>query len=233
MSLTSISQRALGRGRAMLVLGAAVCGLLFGAAAPHSAAAAEISKQRQSNPNVTAIRITGEIETGDVERVKALVVNLPGRARILVYLDSTGGDLEEGIKLGEYFYQHRIGTIIGSGASCTYACSVAFLGGRDANGKAYRMKYASATLQFNVFGYVFVEGETYTHKQPAELQILVQHHAGLVSRYLVRIKIGDDVMFVMLEGAPVVSSQADALGIAVIDEETPVSGGARNNPGLS
>ena len=57
-----------------------------------------------------------------------------------VYLNSRGGYLRDGYKLGETFTKYQVATRINSGAVCMSACSTAFLGG------LYRQMYGSAKL---------------------------------------------------------------------------------------
>ena len=57
-----------------------------------------------------------------------------------VYLNSKGGYLRDGFKLGETFTKYSVQTIIQSGAVCMSSCSTAFLGGK------YRSMWGSAKL---------------------------------------------------------------------------------------
>jgi ATP-dependent protease ClpP protease subunit len=57
-----------------------------------------------------------------------------------VYLNSRGGYLRDGYKLGETFTKYQVVTRINSGAVCMSACSTAFLGG------LFRQMYGSAKL---------------------------------------------------------------------------------------
>ena len=57
-----------------------------------------------------------------------------------VYLNSRGGYLRDGYKLGETFTKYQVATRIDSGAVCMSACSTAFLGGQ------FRQMYGSAKL---------------------------------------------------------------------------------------
>ena len=47
-----------------------------------------------------------------------------------VFLNSGGGYLKDGYKMGEIFRKHNMHTVITGGQTCASACSVAFLGGR-------------------------------------------------------------------------------------------------------
>ena len=57
-----------------------------------------------------------------------------------VYLNSRGGYLRDGYKLGETFTKYNVATRINSGAVCMSACSTAFLGGK------FRQMFGSAKL---------------------------------------------------------------------------------------
>jgi hypothetical protein len=60
-----------------------------------------------------------------------------------IYLNSNGGYLKDGFKMGEIFRKYSVQTIITGRQSCASACSVAFLGGR------FRSMYADGLLIFH------------------------------------------------------------------------------------
>jgi hypothetical protein len=60
---------------------------------------------------------------------------------IAVYLNSPGGTLYEGMRLGRMFKDERIKTVVEGGEMCASACAIAFLGGRDRQG----VKWMSST----------------------------------------------------------------------------------------
>lgn len=83
---------------------------------------------------VQVIELTGDIVSGDTERLSALFdakVSCrdcePNSA--LVSLNSTGGNYKEGELLAHFFREHAIATIVESGRTCLSACAIAFLGG--------------------------------------------------------------------------------------------------------
>ena len=57
-----------------------------------------------------------------------------------VYLNSNGGYLRDGFKLGETFTKYSVQTVIQSGSVCMSSCSTAFLGGK------FRTMFGSAKL---------------------------------------------------------------------------------------
>lgn len=60
-----------------------------------------------------------------------------------VYLNSGGGYLKDGYKMGELFRKYYVTTTITGGQTCASACSVAFLGGK------YRVMEHNAVLLFH------------------------------------------------------------------------------------
>jgi len=76
---------------------------------------------------------SGAIEKGDARKFSTFIATLPhdsmGNVNVTLSLDSSGGDLVEGISLGEAIRKARIATLVASGRACHAACSMAFLGG--------------------------------------------------------------------------------------------------------
>jgi len=66
-------------------------------------------------------------------------------------LASPGGNLYEGMKLGLYFRQERIKTIVEGGEDCASACALAFLGGTDTKGQPWRSSSTNSRLGFHAF----------------------------------------------------------------------------------
>jgi hypothetical protein len=90
---------------------------------------------------LTAVLATGKIEEGDAQSLKA------------VYLASSGGNLYEGMRLGTFFRESRIKTVIEGGEECASACALAFLGGTDNKGKPWRSSSTNSRLGFHAFGH--------------------------------------------------------------------------------
>ena len=80
------------------------------------------------------IYITGDIEVGDATKLTEFVHGVPreqapGVDVTRVSLSSPGGNLLEGIRIGEAFRALHLPTIVESRSECYSACAVAFLGG--------------------------------------------------------------------------------------------------------
>jgi hypothetical protein len=100
---------------------------------------------------LTAILATGIIEQGDTDRLAAFMCKLPPKNRFAVYLAGDGGDLYEGMKLGLFFKQNRIETVIEGGHDCASACALAFLGGTGNDGHPWRSSSTNSRLGFHAF----------------------------------------------------------------------------------
>ena len=81
------------------------------------------------------IRMKGLIEVGDAEKFRSLLVKLKTSATakpegpIVVELNGAGGDLLEGIKVGDVLREFHVTTVVRKGDLCLGACTVAFVGG--------------------------------------------------------------------------------------------------------
>jgi hypothetical protein len=101
--------------------------------------------------NLTAILATGNVKNGDVERLRSLLRQLILKKHIAIYLASPGGQLYEGMRLGLYFHQNGIKTVVEGGRACASACALAFLGGTDNKGKSWRSSSTDSRLGFHAF----------------------------------------------------------------------------------
>ena len=91
--------------------------------------------------------LKGIINDDSVVIVEKVLQQMPrclddkGRYNVtVVFLNSRGGYLADGFKMGKLFTQYQIQTIIGDGDVCMSACSTAFLGGY------YRSMWGNAKL---------------------------------------------------------------------------------------
>ena len=131
--------------------------LLFSLAATCSVAPA-LALDFRAHPNnrspvLTAVLATGEIATGDADRLSAYLASLPIKMNTAIYLSSTGGDLHEAMRLGGLFRQKGIKTVVEGNSDCVSACAFAFafLGGTDNQGKPWRSSTSSSRLGFHAF----------------------------------------------------------------------------------
>jgi hypothetical protein len=102
-------------------------------------------------PAVTAILAVGDIEEGDVARLSDFLSGVEIRRNVAIYLASPGGSLYEGMRLGMFFKENRIKTVVEGGEICASACALAFLGGRDNQGRPWRSSSSNSLLGFHAF----------------------------------------------------------------------------------
>jgi len=125
--------------------------LLMGGIYIHSAHSLEYRLHDNNKPNLRAILAVGDIEPGDTERLDKFLSRLPRPNNSAIYLASSGGNLYEGIRLGLYFRQSLIKTVVEGGYDCASACALAFLGGTDNKGLPWRSSSTNSRLGFHAF----------------------------------------------------------------------------------
>lgn len=98
-----------------------------------AANAATIEKHPQNTHGCT-VSLTGEIVSGDSERIKPLLYETyaislddEGRYGATLCLNSPGGVLSEGIKIAKYVSEYYTTTEVPSNARCESSCAVIFL----------------------------------------------------------------------------------------------------------
>jgi hypothetical protein len=183
------------------------------------AAALDISKHPSDNAQVNAVLLKGSIVDGDAYEVRRYLAKLPKKARAVVYLDSPGGNLREGLKLGKHFYEAKIETVVEGKALCTSACALAFLGGRDANGNAARTKFTTGRVGYHAFSRDFNENISYTAKDLKTVLHRTQFEVFNIAEYLRSIETNMDVLRVMLSAPP--------QGMNFISDDTAIEIGIR------
>lgn len=187
--------------------------------------ALDISRHPSDSPTVNAISLRGTIVPGDPEALAAYIGALPKKERIVVYLESPGGVLQAGLKLGKYFYANGIHTVVASPRGCHSACSLAFLGGRDARAEApQRVKYSGAKLGYHSFSTRF-EQTTFTAEDMAKVVQQTQDVVFEITQYLKDIDTDLEVLRYMLAAAAdemrlLSNDEAARLGILIFDEKS-------------
>jgi hypothetical protein len=189
------------------------------------AAALDISKHSSDSAQVNAILLKGAIVDGDGYEVKSYIAKLPKKATTIVYLDSPGGNLREGLKLGTYFYEQKIETVVEGKALCTSACALAFLGGRDVNGNVARTKHTTARVGYHAFSRDFNENVSYTAKDLKTVLHRTQFEVFNIAEFLRSIETNMDVLRIMLSAPPqgmnfVSDDTAIEIGIRVWDAKS-------------
>lgn len=86
--------------------------------------------------SLTHLRLTGAIEEGDSERLRAILTRLrkeappaPGMPLAAIELSSGGGDVYEGLNIGYLLREFDVASLVREGDLCLSACALAFLGG--------------------------------------------------------------------------------------------------------
>jgi hypothetical protein len=207
-----------------LVVFASAFGALTG-----RAEAATVAEVKSGRTDLTVFFLQGTIQGGETLAVESLISKLPPTQSAAIILHSPGGNLQEGMKLGRFFYRARIPTfVLGYGGSCSSACAIAFLGGRDRNGRPSRTKMTGGNLGFHQFSRARTSEESakkYT-KTDMENELFRTRAAALnIIEYLA--DIGEDMSFLhLMLKAPAAQisllSNEDAVtyGIHVMDERT-------------
>jgi hypothetical protein len=115
--------------------------------------AASIERLEIGRTDLAVFVLDGQIVGGETIALERELSVLPSQLPVAVVLNSPGGSLVEGLKLGLMFYQANIPTFtMGFGGLCASACSLAFLGGRDrVTGKPSRFKMVNSRLGFHQF----------------------------------------------------------------------------------
>ena len=58
--------------------------------------------------------LKGWIDDGDAFELRIYLAKLPKKPATVVYLDSPGGNLREGLQARQFFYQNKIETVVDS-----------------------------------------------------------------------------------------------------------------------
>ena len=181
----------------------------------------------------TAYFIDGELKEGDAEHFEKLLMEKPPQGEnYQVYLNSNGGLLLEGIKLGLIFRKYKLWTnveriehsniypypIPADEAYCASACAIAFLGGvqrrlsRD-NELGFHQFYDSSSLTL----------EEFTKDKQNEISGQSQYISALLANYL--FSLGDIDPKILILNASVPSNQMywltrqEAMNLNVINEK--------------
>jgi len=189
------------------------------------ALAATVTTVNSGRPDLSVFLLDGEIKGGETLQLEALLSKLPSNQSAAIILNSPGGSLVEGLKLGRLFYRARIATsVLGHGGGCHSACAIAFLGGRDHERKASRIKMTGSNLGFHQFNRSRSAAEMARKYTKTEM---LRTYAVTLSIVEYLSDIGEDMQFLhLMLKAPNAQinliSNEDALtyGIHVMDEQS-------------
>ena len=205
------------------LLGAAIAGLAFAALA-QPAGALEISKHAKDSAETNAVQLKGRIDDGDTYELQVYIAGLAKKPNVVVYLNSPGGNLREGMRLGRFFFQNKIETVVESKTQCASACALAFLGGRDESGKPHRTKASTGGVGFHSFTREFDKDKSYTADDLKTVVQLTQNQVSVVAEYLKAVNADLDLLRIMLRATAnemnyISNDDALALNIRVWDEK--------------
>ncbi len=115
--------------------------LWLGPAAAHAAtitvSTKTIAGANRAQPQlVHMLRLTGRIEAGDAEKLREILAKLPrwsgtppDMPSAFIELSSIGGDLTEGLQIGELLRKFRVSAVVRKRDLCLSSCALALLGG--------------------------------------------------------------------------------------------------------
>jgi hypothetical protein len=203
----------------------ALATIALGAMSGH-ATAGTVTEVNGGRSDLAIFLLEGVIVGGETLTLEGFVGRLPPNKSVAVILNSPGGNLDEGLKLGRFFHRARISTfVLGYGGGCASACAIAFLGGRDRDGRPSRIKMTGGALGFHQFRRTREGGadKKYT-KADIEQEVAITRRTALaIIEYLS--DIGEDMSFLhLMLKAPTAEvnllSNEDAvtLGIHVMDQ---------------
>ena len=189
------------------------------------AGAIEISKHASDSADINAIQLKGRVDDGDTFDLQVYIGNLPKKPTIVVYLNSPGGNLREGMRLGKFFFDNKIETAVETKTACASACALAFLGGRDgATGKPHRTKASNSGLGFHSFSREFDKDKSYSADDMKTVVQQTQTQVFIVAEYLKSIGADPDIVRLMLRAQAnqmnfISNDEALALNIRVWDDK--------------
>lgn len=111
-------------------------------------------------PGLCLVTLSGQIRSGDVDKLTALNLNAPatwsnledGRWKT-VCLDSPGGSYSEGFRIAQHFLDANIGTVVDADAQCLSACALMFMFGTayqtESNALTHRRLHVRGRLGFH------------------------------------------------------------------------------------
>ena len=151
------------------VLGAAVAGLALAAFAQPAGAHRDFQARHGQRRDQRDPAQGQDRRRRHLSSSRSTSPNLPKKPTVVVYLNSTGGNLREGMRLGRFFFHNKIETVVESKTACASACALAFLGGRDGvTGKPHRTKASTSGVGFHSFSREFDKDKNYCCRRPED-----------------------------------------------------------------
>jgi hypothetical protein len=192
------------------------------------ASAANVTEVNAGRSDLAVFLLEGPIQGGETLALEGFVGRLPPNRSVAVILNSPGGNLDEGMKLGRFVHRARVSTfVLGYGGGCFSACAIAFLGGRDRDGRPSRVKMTGGSLGFHQFRRVRdAKADQKFTKADIEQEVAITRRVALsIIEYLS--DIGEDMSFLhLMLKAPsadvnlLSNEEAVTLGIHVMDQRS-------------
>jgi hypothetical protein len=133
----------------LVLAGLATPGCLAAAAVFTPATAASVYKVYTGENDIATLVLRGQIVAGDLGRLQGVTAKVPPNQRIVLMLESPGGNVDEAIAIGRYVYTAKIMTVAVQGPGCHSSCSFVFLAGRDHDGQPLRIMMKGARVGFH------------------------------------------------------------------------------------
>lgn len=96
------------------------------------------------------IRLTGDIEAGDLNKLKSAISSFQDFSEPRLCLNSPGGSYAEALAIVDLLAEKTVGTALEPKAQCVSACAIIFMGGTAAwKGQLNRFMHTSSTLAFH------------------------------------------------------------------------------------
>lgn len=190
-----------------------------------TASAATIQPINLGNSDTAGLMLSGRIIQGDLARLQDEVGKLDPTKKVVLMLDSPGGDVDTGLALGRFVHAKRITTVVGEGPGCASACSFVFLAGRDGAGDATRILMSGARLGLHQVRINSTSTEPITQAMASARETVIQNGIAKIEAFFRELSIPGEFLSMMLS-APTNSMyyvrELDALrlGIYVMDAST-------------
>lgn len=172
-------------------------------------------------------RLSGPIEKGDTEKLRAMIGDGFGDWGSLC-LNSPGGSYQEGLRLGKFLIKQAIWTVIEDGAECYSACAIIFMSGVYMEPELEfirlptRFLHAKGMVGFHA---PYIEGAGSNHTYSEENIVMAYEQGILAIRQLIKLDqsanlyqgnlIRSSLVLEMLSKAPTENFLIDTVGKAI------------------
>ena len=99
------------------------------------------------------IYASGKIHHEDLATLQYSYKRVSKSRQTILVLNSVGGELNEGLKIGRFLKEHRIASAVRKNGVCVSSCALAFLGGRSLSGSKLMILPRGSKLGFHSFHY--------------------------------------------------------------------------------